>query len=222
MSDQYSNNPFSKEDKVLHIALADDQALVRHGLKALLESVVDVKVVIEAENGEALVNALRQQKVDVIVSDIRMSHCSGIEAVRVLRHLGDMTPVLLITTFDDPALLNAAIAVGAQGFMLKDAPPEALYTTLHKLAKGETLLEPMSLPSTLRMPTDVYKTAQSLTTRERDVLRLVAGGYSNKHIAQMLCLSEGTVKNHMTDILRKLEARDRTHAVLKAMNWRFI
>lgn len=207
---------------MLKIALADDQALVRHGLKALLESVVDVEVVIEAENGEMLVNALRHQKVDVIVSDIRMSHCSGIEAVRILRQLGDMTPVLLITTFDEPTLLNAAIAAGAQGFMLKDAPPEALYNTLRKLAQGETLLEPMSLPSTLRLPADGYKSVQSLSAREKDVLRLVAGGYSNKHIAHMLNLSEGTIKNHMTDILRKLEARDRTHAVLKAMSWRLI
>lgn len=207
---------------MLRVALADDQALVRHGLKALLESVEGVQVVIEADNGELLLSALRHQTVDVIVSDIRMSHCSGIEAVRMLRQQGDMTPVLLITTFDDPALLNAAIAAGAQGFMLKDAPPEALYNTLLKLAQGETLLEPMSLPSTLRLPADGYKTVQTISTRERDVLRLVAGGYSNKYIAQMLCLSEGTVKNHMTDILRKLDARDRTHAVLKAMNWRFI
>lgn len=207
---------------MLRIALADDQALVRHGLKALLENMPDIQVAIEAENGEELLNALRQQVVDVIVSDIRMSHCSGIEAVRQLRQQGNSTPALLLTTFDDPQLLSAAIAAGAQGFMLKDAPPEALYNALQRLVQGETLLEPMSLPSTLRLPADAYKTAQTLSSRERDILRLVAGGYSNKHIAQMLSLSEGTVKNHMTEILRKLEARDRTHAVLKAINLHLI
>lgn len=207
---------------MLRIALADDQALVRYGLKALLENCDGIEVTVEAENGEELLNALRQQTVDVIVSDIRMSHCSGIEAVRILRQQGNQTPVLLITTFDDPALLNAAIAAGAQGFMLKDAPPEALYNTLQRLVQGETLLEPMTLPSTLRLPADGYKSAQSLSRRECDILRLVAGGYSNKHIAQMLSLSEGTVKNHMTDILRKLDARDRTHAVLRAINLHLI
>ena len=207
---------------MLRIALADDQALVRFGLKALLESTGAIDVVIEADNGEALLKALRLQAVDVIVSDIRMAHCSGIEAVRLLRQQGDTTPVLLLTTFDDPALLSAAVAVGAQGFMLKDAPPEALYHALQRLAEGETLLEPMSLPSTVRLPADAYQTAQTLSMRECDILRLVAGGYSNKHIAQMLRLSEGTVKNHMTEILRKLEARDRTHAVLKAINLHLI
>ena len=207
---------------MLRIALADDQALVRFGLKALLENTDDIEVAIEAENGEALLNALRMQTLDVIVSDIRMSHCSGIEAVRILRQQGDVTPVLLLTTFDDPALLSAAVAVGAQGFMLKDAPPEALYNALQRLVQGETLLEPMSLPSTVRLPAGGYKTAQTLSSRERDILRLVAGGYSNKHIAQMLNLSEGTVKNHMTEILRKLEARDRTHAVLRAINLHLI
>lgn len=207
---------------MLRIALADDQALVRSGLKVLLENIEDIEVVIEAENGEELLNDLRHQQVDVIVSDIRMSHCSGVEVVRILRGQGNHTPVLLITTFDDPALLGAAIAVGAQGFMLKDAPPEALYDAIQRLARGELLLNPMILPSTLRLPADGYKTVQSLSVREQDVLRLVAGGYSNKHIAQMLNISEGTVKNHMTDILRKLDARDRTHAVLKAMSWHFI
>ncbi|NNP67967.1 response regulator transcription factor [Acinetobacter sp. Ac_5812] len=207
---------------MLRIALAEDQALVRSGLKALLEMIDEIEVVIEAQNGEELLNALRSQIVEVIVSDICMSHASGIEVVRRLRQRGDKTPVLLITTFDDPDLLNAAIAAGAQGFMLKDALPEEFYDTLQRLVLGQTLLKPMSLPSTIKLPLDGYKTVQSLTVREQDILRLVAGGYSNKHIAQMLDISEGTVKNYMTDILRKLDARDRTHAVLKAMNFNFI
>jgi len=200
---------------MMRIALADDQALVLHGLRALLESLGDIEVAISAENGDALLAALQRQSVDVIVSDIRMSHRSGIEATRALRARGDMTPVLLLTTFDDPGLLRAAVEAGAQGFMLKDAAPEALREALLKLKNGETLLAPMSISS----PHGVNGSAAAarLSPREQAVLRLVAGGYSNKEIGRVLNISDGTVKNHITEILQRLDARDRTHAVLKAI-----
>ena len=200
---------------MIRIALADDQALVLHGLRALLESLEDLEVAISAENGDALLAALQRQSVDVIVSDIRMSHRSGIEVTRALRSRGDMTPVLLLTTFDDPGLLRAAVEAGAQGFMLKDAAPEALRDALVKLKNGETLLAPMSLSSHHGV-NGAGPTAR-LSPREQAVLRLVAGGYSNKEIGRVLNISDGTVKNHITDILQRLDARDRTHAVLKAI-----
>lgn len=200
---------------MIRIALADDQALVLHGLRALLESLEDLEVAISAENGDALLAALQRQSVDVIVSDIRMSHRSGIEVTRALRSRGDMTPVLLLTTFDDPGLLRAAVEAGAQGFMLKDAAPEALRDALIKLKNGETLLAPMSLSSHHGV-NGAGPTAR-LSPREQAVLRLVAGGYSNKEIGRVLNISDGTVKNHITDILQRLDARDRTHAVLKAI-----
>lgn len=201
---------------MLRIALADDQALVRHGLRALLETLDDIQVVIEAQDGEALLEALRRQTVDVILSDIRMARRSGVEVARALRERGDTTPVLLLTTFDDPSLLHAAVAAGAQGFMLKDAAPEALKDALLRLARGETLLTPMSLPPA-PAGIDAAPPAARLSPRELSILRLVAGGYSNKEIGRALAISDGTVKNHITDILQKLEARDRTHAVLKAI-----
>jgi DNA-binding NarL/FixJ family response regulator len=200
----------------MRIALADDQALVLHGLRALLESLGDIEVAISAENGDALLAALQRESVDVIVSDIRMSHRSGIEVTRALRSRGDMTPVLLLTTFDDPGLLRAAVEAGAQGFMLKDAAPESLRDALLKLKNGETLLAPMSL-SSARGAHDGASTTARLSPREQAVLRLVAGGYSNKEIGRVLNISDGTVKNHITDILQRLDARDRTHAVLKAI-----
>ncbi len=200
---------------MIRIALADDQALVLHGLRALLESLEDLEVAISAENGDALLAALQRTSVDVIVSDIRMSHRSGIEVTRALRSRGDMTPVLLLTTFDDPGLLRAAVEAGAQGFMLKDAAPEALRDALVKLKNGETLLAPMSL-SSHHGANGAGPTAR-LSPREQAVLRLVAGGYSNKEIGRVLNISDGTVKNHITDILQRLDARDRTHAVLKAI-----
>ncbi|MGH8455863.1 MAG: response regulator transcription factor [Stenotrophobium sp.] len=206
---------------MLRIALADDQALVRCGLRALLETLGGIEIVIEAEDGEALLAALRRQSVDVILSDIRMSRCSGIEATRALRERRDSTPVLLLTTFDDPALLREAVNAGAQGFMLKDAAPEALKDALQRLARGETLLTPMPLPP-LTGGIDGVAAAAHLSPRELSILRLVAGGYSNKEIGRLLHISDGTVKNHITEVLQKLDARDRTHAVLKAISARLM
>ena len=204
----------------MRIALADDQALVLHGLRALIETLGGIEVSIEAQDGDELLTALRRQPVDVVVCDIRMPRRSGLEVVRALRDLGDMTPVLLLTTFDDPALLRAAVSAKAQGFMLKDAEPEVLKQTLLRLAGGETLLTPCSLPAAV--PGDVLPVTARLSPRELAILRCVAGGYSNKEIGKTLGISDGTVKNHLSDILRKLEARDRTHAVLKAIGARML
>jgi DNA-binding NarL/FixJ family response regulator len=204
----------------MRIALADDQALVLHGLRALIETLGGIEVIIEAQDGDELLTALRRQPVEVVVCDIRMPRRSGLEVVRALRELGDMTPVLLLTTFDDPALLRAAVAARAQGFMLKDAEPEVLKQTLLRLAGGETLLSPCSLPA--EVPGDLLPVTARLSPRELAILRLVAGGYSNKEIGKALGISDGTVKNHLSDILRKLEARDRTHAVLKAIAARML
>lgn len=204
----------------MKIALADDQSLVLHGLRALLESLGDIEVLIEAQDGDQLLAELRRVAVDVVVCDIRMPKRSGLEVVHALRDRGDMTPVLLLTTFDDPALLRAAVNAKAQGFMLKDAAPDVLKETLGHLVRGETLLTPVSLPAGVSADT-VPPTAR-LSSRELDILRFVAGGYSNKEIGRSLNISDGTVKNHLSDILRKLEARDRTHAVLKAIGARML
>ena len=204
----------------MRIALADDQALVLHGLRALIETLGDIEVVTEAQDGDELLMALRRQPVDVVVCDIRMPKRSGVEVVRALRERGDMTPVLLLTTFDDPALLRAAVDAQAQGFMLKDAAPEVLKRTLHRLAAGETVLAPFSVPTDV--PGEVVPATARLSPRELAILRVVAGGYSNKEIGRALGISDGTVKNHLSEILRKLEARDRTHAVLKAIAARML
>jgi len=204
----------------MRIALADDQALVLHGLRALIETLGGIEVVIDAQDGDELLMALRRQPVDVVVCDIRMPKRSGLEVVQAMRELGDMTPVLLLTTFDDPALLRAAVNARAQGFMLKDAAPEVLKRTLLRLAQGETLLAPFSLPA--EIPGDVVPSTARLSPRELAILRCVAGGYSNKEIGKALGISDGTVKNHLSEILRKLDARDRTHAVLKAIAARML
>jgi DNA-binding NarL/FixJ family response regulator len=200
---------------MLRIALADDQALVRHGLKALLETLGGIKVIIEADSGDALLHALATAEVDAVLADIRMPGRSGISALKVLRERGNLVPVILLTTFDDPVALKDGINAGASGYLLKDAQPETLKQVLEAAIRGQRIFQPgpMALGGT---PTEPFAAA-GLTTQETAILRLVAGGYSNKEIARCLGIAVGTVKNHLSDTLRKLDARDRTHAVLKAI-----
>jgi len=207
----------------LRVALADDQVLVRAGLSALLKD-QGIVVAFEAADGESLLEQLQATAVDVVLSDIRMPGMDGIEALRQLRARGDATPVLLLTTFDDADLLLRACEADAQGFLLKDADPEDLREAIARVAAGETLLQPVSTdPVRARYryrdevpPTDTF------SDREVAILRLLAGGYSNKEIARTLFLAEGTVKNYVSNILDKLGTRDRTRAVLKAITLRVI
>lgn len=205
------------------IALADDQALVRAGLRALLEG-RGIDIAVEAESGEAMLDALADTHVDVVLSDIRMPGLDGIALVRALRERGDPTPVLLLTTFDDPDLLLRARDAGAQGFLLKDAAPDDLHDAVARLARGETLLQPVSTePVRARYRYHADDAPRALfSEREVAVLRLMAGGYSNKEIARAMFLAEGTVKNYVSAILDKLDTRDRTRAVLKAITLRVI
>lgn len=208
----------------LRLALADDQSLVRGGLKALLSGFAQLEVAIEAEDGEALLLALERARVDVVLSDIRMPGTDGFAMLRRLRARGDTTPVILLTTFDESDLPLRASEAGAQGFLLKDASPEDLLDAITRVARGETLLAPVSTePVRARYafrdqtpPTDTF------SEREVAILRLLAGGYSNKEIARAVFLSEGTVKNYVSEILDKLGTRDRTRAVLKAITLRII
>ena len=207
----------------IRVALADDQALVRAGLRALLQQ-QGIVVALEAEDGADLLEKLSGQSVDVVLSDIRMPGIDGIEALLQLRERGDTTPVLLLTTFDDSDLLLRATDAGAQGFLLKDAAPEDLREAIARVAAGETLLQPVSTdPVRARFRfRDESAPTETFSTREVAILRLLAGGYSNKEIARGLFLAEGTVKNYVSTLLDKLGTRDRTRAVLKAITLRII
>jgi len=210
--------------QALRVALADDQALVRSGLTALLDSLPGIRVVAEAADGAALLAVLEHTPADVILSDIRMPGVDGFALLGALRERGSATPVILLTTFDEPDLTLRAAEAGAKGFLLKDASPEDLLEAIRRVAAGETLLAPV--------PTDPVRARYAFrdqsppndTFNEREVaiLRLLAGGYSNKEIARTVHLSEGTVKNYVSEILDKLGTRDRTRAVLKAITLRII
>ena len=200
---------------MLRIALADDQALVRHGLKALLETLGGIKVVVEADSGDGLVDALATHEVDAVLADIRMPGLSGVGALKELRRQGNLVPVILLTTFDDPVALKEGISSGASGYLLKDAQPETLKRVLEAAVRGQRIFQPGPMTAIGKQTEQLA--AAGLTAQETAILRLVAGGYSNKEIARFLNIAVGTVKNHLSDVLRKLDARDRTHAVLKAL-----
>ncbi|HEX5694596.1 MAG TPA: response regulator transcription factor [Arenimonas sp.] len=208
----------------IRVALADDQALVRSGLTALLAGFAELELVAEAGDGEALLAAVAATPADVILSDIRMPGLDGFGLVRALRGRGDATPVVLLTTFDEDSLALAAAEAGAQGFLLKDASPEDLFEAITRVARGETLLAPVSTdPVRARYAyRDQSEPTDTFNEREVSILRLIAGGYSNREIAKAVFLSEGTVKNYVSEILDKLGTRDRTRAVLKAITLRII
>jgi DNA-binding NarL/FixJ family response regulator len=208
----------------IRLALADDQALVRGGLRALLAEFAQLQVVVEAADGQALLAALEAQAVDVVLSDGRMPGVDGFAPLSALRARADAPPVILLTTFDEPELALRAAAAGARGFLLKDASPEDLLEAITRVARGETLLAPVSTdPVRARYAyRDTSEPTDTFSEREVAILRLLAGGYSNKEIARAVFLSEGTVKNYVSDILDKLGTRDRTRAVLKAITLRII
>jgi len=208
----------------LKIALADDQALVREGLKALLRDLDQVEVCVEAADGASLLELIQTDPPDLILSDIRMPGMDGIELTRTLKERHPDLPVILLTTFDEAELMLKAAEAGARGFLLKDVSPEELEDAIHRVAAGETLLQPVAtrVVRSRYAYSDDRPPTEDFSAREIEILRLLAGGYSNKEIARTIFLAEGTVKNYVSEILDKLETRDRTRAVLKAITLRII
>ncbi|MFI8524820.1 response regulator [Promicromonospora sukumoe] len=208
---------------VTRVVIVDDQTLVRHGIRALLE-IADVEVVGEADDGASALEVIADVAPDVILLDLRMPRYDGLWTLDRLREQGSDVPVLVLTTFDDDTLVLDALRSGARGYLLKDVTVEQLTRAVHALAGGGTLVAPSITDRMLRalrsVPTaddgDTFA-VQPLTDRETEVLRLMAEGYTNREISGALSLVEGTVKNHVSAILLKLAARDRTNAVLRAL-----
>ncbi|HEU4897626.1 MAG TPA: response regulator transcription factor [Actinomycetota bacterium] len=207
------------------VLLADDQALVRGGLRLIVNTQDDMHVVGEASDGHQAIELARRLRPDVVLMDIRMPHLDGLEATRQLgsdQTLG-ATRLLILTTFDLDAYVYEALRAGASGFLLKDAPPEQLVEAIRIVARGDALLAPSItrrlIERFLRQPvlaTAGSKPLHQLTTREREVLELIAHGLSNSEIAARLYLTEATVKTHVAHIYRKLGLRDRAQAVVYA------
>ena len=208
---------------MIRVALVDDQTLMRKGVRGLLELTSDLVVVGEAADGEEAFEMLRGTEVDVLLLDVRMPRLGGVGLLRRLREEGWQPPALLLTTFDDDAALLEGIRAGARGFLLKDVSLEHLTAAIRKVAAGETLIRPAVTERVLRgleavhPACDGLEVPDPLSRRETEVLRLMAGGYSNREIAEALGTGEGTVKNHVSNVLSKLGVRDRTRAVLRAL-----
>lgn len=205
------------------VLVVDDQTLVRQGIRSLLE-VGDIDVLAEAGDGAEALAAVERQAPDVVLLDLRMPRYDGLWFLEALGRRRIEVPVLVLTTFDDDTLVLEALRRGARGYLLKDVTVEQLSGAVHALAEGGTLIAPSITDRLVRAirsgPPPAGSAAsviEPLTNRELEVLRLVAEGYSNRQIAGLVHLAEGTVKNHLSSILIKLGARDRTNAVLRAI-----
>jgi DNA-binding NarL/FixJ family response regulator len=209
---------------LIRVLIADDQALVRSGFRMILEARADLEVVGEAENGETAIELARELEPDVVLMDVRMPVLDGVEATRRLLEAGSEARVIILTTFDLDEYVFEALRAGASGFLLKDVQPAQLVEAIRVVASGEALLAPSitrrlldrfaaSLDASLRTPPPEL---DSLTPRELEILRLIAGGLTNAEIASELFVSETTVKTHVSSVLHKLNLRDRVQAVVLA------
>jgi DNA-binding NarL/FixJ family response regulator len=204
----------------IRVLIADDQAMVRHGFRMIVNGEPDMEVVAEAPDGEHAVAGARRFAPDVVLMDIRMPRLDGLAATRSILADADAPRVLILTTFDLDEYVYEALRAGASGFLLKNSSPEDLIDAIRIVARGDALLDPAVtrrvIESFASGPVSDTASLEALTPRERDVLVLVARGLSNAEIAAELLLGTGTIKTHVAAILGKLGLRDRTQAAILA------
>lgn len=209
----------------LKIVLIDDQALIRAGIKSLLSLSDRVEVIGEAADGQQGIAVIQQLQPDLVLLDLSMPVMDGIQTLGALKQLELQVPVIILTTFDDHELVLRGIHAGAKGYLLKDVSLESLIEAIETVAQGNTLIQPAITERLLaglknknsNKEFAVQGQVESLTAKELEILRLMASGYSNKEISSAFHKSEGTIKNHVSNILAKLGVRDRTRAVLLAI-----
>jgi DNA-binding NarL/FixJ family response regulator len=207
---------------MIRVCIVEDQTLVREGLARLISLVPDIEVIGEAADGDQARQLILRTSPDVVLLDVRMPRASGLEVLESFQNDPNMPACILLTTFDDDQVVLEGISLGAKGYLLKDVTLEQLTDAIRRVAAGETIFSPTL---TLRLVRELNPTSkrascasdEALTAREEEVLRLMTGGYTNREIADALAISEGTVKNYVSSILSKLGVRDRTRAVLKAI-----
>ncbi|MBB3118793.1 response regulator [Pseudoduganella violacea] len=206
---------------MIRVLLVDDQMLVRSGIRGLLDLTPDIRVIAEAADGAEAAQLIGQTEADVLLLDVRMPNCSGIELLQ--REQGRLPPTILLTTFDDDNALFEGMRAGARGFLLKDISLERLAEGIRSVAAGGTLFRPALTERTRAAYEKPVNTVPApdistpLTSRETEILALMAAGFNNAEISQALGPSEGTIKNHVSSILAKLGVRDRVRAVLRGL-----
>jgi DNA-binding NarL/FixJ family response regulator len=207
---------------MINLLIADDLDMFRQGLATLLDLEDDLHVVGQACNGQEAIALAAQLQPDVILMDIRMPICNGVEATRHIHQCYPWIGILVLTTFDEDEYIWQSLQAGALGYLLKSTPSEQLATAIRSLQQGYSQLGPTIAPKVFAqinpLPADkaIPENLSALSQRERDVLLLIGRGFSNREIANHLHLSEGTVRNHVTQVLSKLYLRDRTQAALWA------
>lgn len=212
------------------ILLVDDQSLFREGLRTLLSVQPDFEVLGEAGNGEEALRLAARMKPNVILMDLRMPVMDGVTATQRLHETMPQCKVIVLTTFDDDEYVFDGLRAGAVGFLLKDVSSEKLFEAIRAADRGEYFLQPSITAKVMAefsrlsriAPSSTETIAEPLSSRELEILRWVATGASNREIAETLVIAEGTVKNHLTNILGKLNVKDRMQAVLKAKEYGLI
>ena len=207
---------------MIRVVVADDQEMVRAGLRLILSAESDIEVVAEAVDGVAAVAAARRHQPDIVLMDVRMPCLDGISATRQIVEAPGRTRVVVLTTFDVDSYVYDALRAGANGFLLKNSAPEELVRAIRVTAAGDGLIDPAVTRRVVEefarsaRPAEPPPAFRSLTEREQETLRLVARGWSNAEVAAALVVSEATVKTHVARILAKLGLRDRTQVVVFA------
>ena len=208
----------------MRVFIVEDETLVREGLRVLLKLMTGIDVVGEASDGADAIEQIRRIVPDVVLLDVRLPKIDGIQVLRTLRGEGRLPPTIILTTFRDHEIVFAAVREGARGFLLKDVSLQQLQQAIEVVGGGGTLIQPSLTEHMLHAlrdaprPEPALPPLDPLTEREVEVLRLMAGGYNNREIASTLGVAEGTVKNHVANILSKMGARDRMIAVLHALD----
>ena len=212
---------------MISVGIVEDQSLVRQGLVALLAHAPDIRISFDSAGGEEAIRLTATHRPDVILMDLRMPEFDGVALLREFRAKALTSRVIILTTFDDDQALLQAAALGSRGFMLKDVTFESLLNGIRQVAAGGTLVRPAlttRVSQTIREMRRAdgaaakHRANVHLTDRELEVLRMLAGGFTNREIGSALNLSEGTIKNHVSAVLDKLNVRDRTRAVLRAVD----
>ncbi|MDF1499690.1 MAG: response regulator transcription factor [Anaerolineales bacterium] len=211
------------EDDVIRVILADDHAVVRAGIRKFLESVPDIQVVAEVDDGAQAIETIQQEKPDVAVLDIQMPEKSGIDVTRWVRSNAQSTGVLILTAYDDDPYILAVLQAGANGYVLKTADAEDIIRAVRSVHDGQSALDPTIARKVMAHVSGTKPSVpvEQLTDRELEVLELTAKGYTNKAIGVQLSISDRTVQGHLAKIFGKLQAESRTEAVMRAvsMGW---